>query len=65
MILELKTSVQESPILRLSIATHTFRSGEQKTTHRGVMVFGSQAEICGAYLRKPVLVEGSVVRTSK
>lgn len=58
---ELKTSAQGKAYLRLSLATHTYRAGAEKTTywHR-VMVFGLQAENCAKYLRKgsSVLVEG-------
>ena len=65
--LDLKSSAQGKKYLKLSIATHSFRSGEEKTTHwHRVMVFGSQAEICATYLKKgsAVLVEGSLeVRT--
>lgn len=60
---ELKTSAQGKPYLKLSVATHSFRGGEQKTTHwHRVMVFGPQAEVCATYLRKgsPVLIEGSL-----
>lgn len=60
---ELKQSAQGKPYLRLSLATHSFKSGEAKTTHwHRVMVFGPQAEICNTYLRKgsSVLVEGSL-----
>jgi single-strand DNA-binding protein len=69
--LELKTSAQGKPYLKISLATHSFRTvgeGEsQKTTHwHRVMVFGHQAEICAKYLLKgaQIMVEGSLeVRT--
>lgn len=66
--LELKTSAQGSPYLKLSIATNSYKSGtKEKTTHwHRVMVFGTQAEVCHRYLRKgsQVMVEGFLeVRT--
>lgn len=65
--LELKTSAQGKPYLKLSLATNSFRSGEEKTTHwHRVMVFGHQAEICATYLKKgsQVMIEGFLeVRT--
>lgn len=64
---ELKESSEGKKYLRLSLATHSFRGGEQKATHwHRVVVFGSQAEVCAAYLRKgsSVLIEGMLeVRT--
>lgn len=59
--LELKTSAQGKPYLKISLATHTFKSGAEKTTHwHRVMVFGSNAELCATYLHKgsSILVEG-------
>lgn len=65
--LELKTSAQGKPYLKLSLATHSYRGGEEKTTHwHRVMVFGQQAEICATYLKKgsQVMLEGFLeVRT--
>jgi single-strand DNA-binding protein len=64
---ELKTSSQGVAYMRLSIATHSFKGGSEKTTHwHRVMVFGSQAQLCSTYLKKgsPLLVEGYLeVRT--
>lgn len=58
---ELKKSTEGKSYLRLSIATHSHRTGEPKATfwHR-VVVFGIQAEYTARYLDKgsPVLVEG-------
>ena len=59
--LELKASAQGKSYVKLSVATHSFKSGEEKTTHwHRVVVFGTQAEHCVTYLHKgsPVLVEG-------
>lgn len=65
--LELKTSAQGKPYLKLSLATNSFRAGEEKTTHwHRVMVFGAQAEHCARYLKKgsQVMLEGKLeVRT--
>jgi single-strand DNA-binding protein len=70
--LELKTSAQGKPYLKISLATHSFKSAEGdgqslKTTHwHRVMVFGHQAEVCAKYLQKgaQVMVEGTLeVRT--
>jgi single-strand DNA-binding protein len=63
---ELKTSQSGKPYLRLSVATHSMiRKGEDETklkttTWHRVIVFGFQATLCMAYLKKgsKVLVEG-------
>ncbi|MEW6055396.1 MAG: single-stranded DNA-binding protein [Bdellovibrionota bacterium] len=65
--LELKRSAQDKPYLKISLATNSFRSGQERTTHwHRVIVFGAQAEACTEFLRKGslILVEGSLeVRT--
>jgi single-strand DNA-binding protein len=62
--LELKTSAQGVPYLKLSLATHSFnKEGAERATHwHRVMVFGNQANVCATYVRKgaQVMVEGSL-----
>lgn len=65
--LELKSSAQGKPYVRMSLATHNYKPGEEPTTHwHRVVVFGSQAEHCSTFLRKgsQVMIDGSLeVRT--
>ncbi|HRK02712.1 MAG TPA: single-stranded DNA-binding protein [Oligoflexia bacterium] len=59
--LELKTSQNGKPYLRISLATHgNGTSGESTQWHR-IVVFGAQAENCARYLQKGslIFVEGS------
>lgn len=65
----LKNTAMGRPYLRLSIATHSYQAAGQTgrlaeskkaTNWHRVVVFGPQAQLCSAYLRKGsmVLVEG-------
>ncbi len=64
--LELKTSAQGKPYLKLSIATKAYRKGGEGSdiadaTHwHRVMAFGAQAQTCAAYMSKgsTVLIDG-------
>ncbi|MGE4231879.1 MAG: single-stranded DNA-binding protein [Bacteriovoracia bacterium] len=66
--LELRTTVNGKPYLKMSIATHSYNSRTEvkKTSWHQVFVFGPQAEICATYLQKgsEVLIEGSLDQTT-